>query len=97
MLKLWTILEKNILPMEAGVYCHHICDYSSDFVYYHHIYCYSSDALMPQVTAWLIHPLVQSVGTPTWQQTGNSSNGPLLPQDIRQATPTNSANYPMAE
>jgi hypothetical protein len=32
------------------------------------------------------------VGTPTWQQTGNSSNGPLLPQDIQQATPTNSAD-----
>jgi hypothetical protein len=61
MLKLWTILEKNILPMEAGVYCHHICDYSSDFVYYHHIYCYSSDVLVPQVAAWLIHPLVQLI------------------------------------
>jgi hypothetical protein len=32
------------------------------------------------------------VGTPTWQQTGNSSNGPLLPQDIQQAMPTNSAD-----
>jgi hypothetical protein len=32
------------------------------------------------------------VGTPTWQQTGNSSNGPLLPQDIQQATPTNSGD-----
>jgi len=51
--------KKNILPMETGGYCHHICDYSSDVVYYHHICYYSSDALVPQVAAWLTCPLVQ--------------------------------------